>query len=519
MIFSSFQFIFLFLPIVLIGTALLQRLGSTPVKLWLSGVSLVFYAAWSWWPPYILVLAGSIAVNFILIRLALACPARSRLRLAVVIIGISANLCLLGWFKYAGFLTFNLNALFGTQFHLAQLVLPLGISFFTFQKIALLIDIQRGEIEHISPLDYVLFVTFFPQLIAGPIVLYQEVADQYAERGRLAVNPRNLLLGFSVFALGFFKKAAIADPLADLATPVFAAAAAGTAISTAEAWTGALAYTFQLYFDFSGYSDMAVGLAAMFGIVLPFNFVSPYKATSIIEFWRRWHVTLSRFLRVYLYIPLGGNRAGPRRRYVNLLVVMLLGGLWHGAAWTFVAWGALHGIFLVINHLWRTRNPTHSFTSRIPAPFRTAGSWTLTFLAVVVAWVFFRADTFAAAHQLLLTMVDPVGLYQMTVSGYPSSNLFSRTTYVASGILPSTGYVPIMLCAALIVCLIAPNSQTLFRNHLLAWLGKRIEVFPGTPGTIRWEPSTAWALACGAMLAFSIMAIARGSSPFLYFNF
>src|SRR5262245_31813996 len=310
------------------GAAVAQRFGDLALKLWVIAASLVFYAAW--YPPYVLVLLGSILVNFVFLRLALDSKVGTPRRYWVVVVGIAANIGLLGWFKYAGFFAFNMNVVFGTDFAVGQIALPPGISFFTFQKIALLVDVYRRDVTEVSLLDYAMFVTFFPQLIAGPIVLFPEVHDQYREPGRMRVTRQHCVIGLSIFAVGLFKKAAIADLMATYAAPVFAAAQEGKKLGTAEAWTGVLAYTMQLYFDFSGYSDMAVGLAAMLGIVLPFNFVSPYKATSIIDFWRRWHVTLSRFLRVYLYIPLGGNRKGPFRRYINLMIVMLIGGLWRG---------------------------------------------------------------------------------------------------------------------------------------------------------------------------------------------
>ncbi len=245
----------------------------------------------------------------------------------------------------------NLNAAAGLDLALGTVVLPIGISFFTFQKIAFLVDAYRGRVDRLNFIDFVLFVTFFPQLIAGPIVHHSEVMRQF--RDQTPLSTQTVALGVTIFTIGLAKKVLLADTAALFASPLFDAVAAGARPDMLAAWGSALAYTAQLYFDFSGYSDMAIGGGLLFGIRLPVNFASPYKAESIIEFWHRWHITLSRFLREYLYIPLGGNLKGPSRRFVNLLITMLLGGLWHGAGWTFVVWGALHGFYLVVNHLWR----------------------------------------------------------------------------------------------------------------------------------------------------------------------
>lgn len=509
MVFSSFEFLFAFLPAVLLGTLISQRLGDLAVKIWLIIASLLFYAVWH--PPYLLILLGSIIVNYGLLQLALGQAPASRERFLIICVGIAANILLLGWFKYAGFLAFNIHALFDAKLFVPQMVLPLGISFFTFQKIALLVDVHRREIDRVPLLNYMMFVTFFPQLIAGPIVLYPEVKDQYEETGRLRVTVPRLALGLSVFAVGLFKKAVIADLMAVYATAIFEAAAASKTFGTAEAWTGVIAYALQIYFDFSGYSDMAIGLAAMFGILLPFNFASPYRSTSIIEFWRRWHMTLSRFLRVYLYVPLGGNRKGPARRYINLTLVMLIGGLWHGAGWTFVIWGALHGFYLVINHAWRTL----PFSDRLSGPPFTGVWWLITFLAVCVAWVFFRADTMDAATLLLARMFDPNGWLDLWQNGYPASGVLT-TTVLLQFHTGKTVIVPIVLAVGLAICIAMPNTQAFFEHRLHEGLGI------GTPGPsrrIEWRLSTFWAVVVGLMLTASILAISRGTSPFLYFNF
>ena len=310
------------------------------------------------------------------------------------------NLALIGYFKYAGFFVSTVAALSGAEWRIEAIVLPLAISFFTFQQIAFLVDAYRHESSERNFLSYCLFVTFFPQLIAGPIVHHKQMLPQFARPGTFSFQPHLVSLGLTVFVLGLFKKVVLADSVAVYGTPVFAAADAGNTLTFFEAWGGALAYTFQLYFDFSGYSDMAIGLALIFGIRLPINFESPYKALSITDFWRRWHITLSTFLRDYLYIALGGNRRGPVRRYINLALTMLLGGLWHGAGWTFVVWGGLHGVYLVVNHAWhRVVNPDW-VTSRL---YRLA-AWSITFLCVVIGWVFFRSESFSGAVAMLQAM-------------------------------------------------------------------------------------------------------------------
>ena len=324
---------------------------------------------------------------------------------------VALNLAVLGVFKYSYFAVTNLNAAFGTDFALGSIILPLGISFFTFEQISFLVDVRRGQTRPSLFVHYALFVSFFPRLVAGPIIRYNEVAPQFAAPRPAHAFADDLAVGLTMFFIGLLKKAVLADGVAPYASPVFTAAEHGEAVDLLMAWGGALAYTCQLYFDFSGYSDMAIGAARCFGIRFPMNFDSPYKATSIIEFWRRWHITLSRFLRDYLYFSLGGNRRGPVRRYLNLLITMLLGGLWHGANWTFIVWGVLHGIYLMINHAWlavAARSPalTRFRNSRSGAVFGVI----LTFLAVVVAWVFFRAPSFAGAFNLLAGMAGLHGI-------------------------------------------------------------------------------------------------------------
>jgi D-alanyl-lipoteichoic acid acyltransferase DltB (MBOAT superfamily) len=347
MLFNSYEFILVFLPLTAAAFFLTARLLGKEAALGvLVAASLVYYGWWRW--SYLPLLVASIVANFVVGRfLEPGDDDRSRpYRKTVMVVGIACNLGLLGYFKYANFFIDNLAELTGAAPRNFEIILPLAISFFTFQQVAYLVDAHRGETKEHSFLHYCLFVTFFPQLIAGPIVHHKEMLPQFSRDETYSVRAEMVAVGLSVFVIGLFKKVVLADSLASYASPLFAFADSGGAPSFLHAWGGALAYTFQLYFDFSGYSDMAMGIAFMFGIRLPLNFDSPYKASNIIDFWRRWHISLSRFLRDYLYFPLGGNRRGKGRRYANLLITMLLGGLWHGAGWTFVIWGVNAGVNL-----------------------------------------------------------------------------------------------------------------------------------------------------------------------------
>src|SRR2546425_6890307 len=398
MLFNSAQFIFVFLPIVLSVFFLLGRLREQMLAvMWLVIASLVFYSSDD---PYRLLplILSSIAFNFFIGRMLLR--GQNRVLLAI---GVGGDLLPLGYFKYAGFLVETLNAVTGIALQHPNIDLPIGISFFTFTQIAFLVDAYRGEAREYEPFHYTLFVSFFPHLIAGPIYHHKEIMPQFQLQETFRFHISNFAFGLTWFALGLAKKMLFADVVAQYATPIFNAAAAGQAVGLVDSWIGVCGFALQLYYDFSGYTDMAIGLALMIGVRLPLNFDSPYKALSLIDFWRRWHMTLSRFLRDYLYIPLGGNRKGPRRRYVNLMVTMLLGGLWHGAAWNFVVWGALHGFGLAVNHAWRNVAMRRRLT--IPTP----AAWALTFVFVVLAWVPFRAENLSTTLTLWRSMAGMNG--------------------------------------------------------------------------------------------------------------
>src|SRR6202140_440147 len=400
MLFSSYTFLFQFLPATALAFAAARRHSPRAGIMVLAGASLFFYGAWR--PVYLLLLVASIAVNFTL-GLRMEDPLRRR---ATGSLGVALNLAVLCYFKYTNFIFDSLNMLTGAPLPFVTIILPLGISFFTFQQIAYLVDVMRGAKVERDIVSYTLFVSFFPHLIAGPLVHHAEMIPQF-KRGRTGRSAVLAARGLAIFAAGLFKKVVIADNLAQFVSPVFAHLDAGGGVTTEWAWLATLSYAMQIYFDFSGYSDMAVGLALLFGIRLPVNFRSPYRAISIVEFWRRWHITLSRFLRDYLYIPLGGNRLGEQRRYLNLMLTMLLGGLWHGAGWNFLIWGGLHGLYLCANHLWQTWRGAHTkvsaegFAKGFSIGLTSVFSWAITFFAVVIAWVFFRARTAAGAWQML----------------------------------------------------------------------------------------------------------------------
>ena len=393
MLFNSYEYIFLFLPLTFfIYFYLLQNRFVVGAKGFLVFASLFFY---SWWNiaylPIILssmlfnyVVGNSLNENFKKVKVS---------KKSLLTFGILSNVLLLGYFKYSDFFIENLNILSGSSISLLHLALPLGISFFTFQQIGYLVDSYRNETKEYDFLNYALFVTFFPQLIAGPIVHHAEMMPQFASRWNLVKNYKNIAMGLFIFSIGLFKKVVIADSFASLVDKGFDIS---TTLNFIEAWSVSLSYTFQLYFDFSGYTDMAIGAGLLFNIKIPINFNSPYKAVSIQDFWRRWHITLSKFLKDYIYIPLGGNREGNFKTYSNLLITFLIGGIWHGAGWTFVFWGLLHGVALVINHIWKTLN--------LHMPKILA--WFITFNFINIAWVFFRAKNWDDALKVLNGMFN-----------------------------------------------------------------------------------------------------------------
>lgn len=402
MLFNSYIFLFLFLPLCLAGCYLLEKRGrGTAAKLWLTGFSLWFYGYFNLY--YLAIMVCSILGNYCLNRLLLSMgaagkggsgapsasggtPGGNAARRAVMAAGVAANLGVLFYFKYFDFFLENINAVFGTSFALQHILLPLGISFFTFQQISFLVDTYRGEVQACVFVDYALFVSFFPQLIAGPIVNHAEMLPQFSRIGNRRWKAEEFIRGVVQFTLGMAKKVLLADTLGRAVDWGYGSLAG---LNGTEALLVAVSYAFQLYFDFSGYCDMAKGLGGMLGIRIPENFDSPYRAVTVADFWKRWHITLTRFLTKYIYIPLGGNRKGKARMYGNILLVFFLSGLWHGAGWNFILWGLLHGLLLVLTRMAGER------LRRIP-------DWinrTFTFLFVTTAWVLFRSETLAQAGQ------------------------------------------------------------------------------------------------------------------------
>ena len=478
MLFNSWPFIFLFLPAVLAGYFALGRIGNVVPVIWLAFASLAFYAVSNW--QFVFLLLASVAFNYLVGLLLIAMQLRPAQRFAALTVGVAGDLLVLGYFKYAGFFAANLNAMFATSFT-ANILLPVGISFYTFTQIAFLVDAYRGEVARYALPHYALFVTYFPHLIAGPILHHKDMIPQFEREASKRPDPHLILCGLIIFGAGLFKKTCLADSIQPLVGNAFGPGDP----SFDQVWTGVLAYTFQLYFDFSGYSDMAIGISLMFGIFLPLNFNSPYKATSIIEFWRRWHMTLSQFLRDYLYISLGGNRRGRVLRYVNLMVTMVLGGLWHGAAWTFVVWGALHGVYLCINHAWNNYGPAVAPRFERPAKF---AAFILTFVAVVVAWVFFRADSLSSAIYILERMANPTRI------------VFGR------GEIANAGFIAIYAAIAWF----APNTQTIMGyDHNNRVVGENLGAWLRRPGFL---------YAAAATLAFGVLGISQ-HSEFIYFRF
>lgn len=539
MLFNSYTFIFLFLPLTLLGYGLLGRFDSRRLVVgWLIACSVAFYGIWN--PVSLAIIVPSVAINYLLARGIQALlrrePAADRRVDALLVLGIVFNLCFLGYFKYRNFFLDSVNQLAGTHWPLQALLLPLGISFITFQKIAFLVDVRVGTVKQFELTDFLIFVFFFPQLIAGPIVHYREMMPQF---GTMPLRPQagELAIGLGLFAFGLFKKAVLADGMAPDASAVFTAADRGEPLGLATAWIGALAYTLQIYFDFSGYSDMAIGLARMFGIRLPANFNSPLKSSSIIEFWSRWHITLTRFLTAYTYTPTvmhftrarmlkGKPVLGRNKRSVGAflalvagptLLTMFLSGLWHGAGLTFIAWGLLHGLYLAINHAWRLWRPQWD-KARYERVMRPIG-FVLTFVAVIVGMVLFRANSFAAAGHVLQAMA---GLDGISLPGALLSRLGGLGTWLtAHGVvadLASSGAqfarAVAWIGALLAIALAAPNSLELMRRfepalHFQAVpAGRQIAV----AFNLRWALFFSLLLLAGAMSLNRI-------SEFLYWQF
>ncbi len=505
MVFSSLEFIYLFLmPTLLVFFILRAVSWEKGIIWWLIIASLIFYAWWSL--SYLVLLLISVLVNYLIHKLLLNYKSKY-----LLVLGTAANLITLGYFKYADFFISNVNTLLSLQLPLLHVILPLAISFFTFQQISFLFDTFNEKISHCDFARYCLFVIFFPQLIAGPIVLQKHTIPQFT----LAVFKKplfmNLAIGFTLFGIGLFKKIVLADSMAPIANSVFNLAHAGNTVPFEAAWLGIFAYTFQIYFDFSGYCDMALGLARMFGIKLPVNFNSPYQALSIVDFWRRWHITLSSFLRDYLYIPFGGSRYGKPRQYISLMTTMLLGGLWHGASWTFVFWGFLHGFYLTINHAWSALIQDSAISEYLPKSVTAAIAHITTMLAVMFAWVFFRAENFQDAIIIIEGMLGQTQFY---------------SPKIWSSVIADTSFIWLQIMALCIIVTYFPNSIELTRKYRPALqiktvLRKAVGLSALFKNNLIWRPTISWSFFIVILTSMSLMFLYQSNNltEFIYFNF
>ena len=533
MLFNSYTFLFAFLPVALGLFLLLGRRSRSGALAWLIIASLVFYA---WWRPInVLIIAPSILVNYVLAR-RLARPASSeRLRNALLAGGIAFNIAFLGYFKYTYFAVSALNDIAGTRFVFEQVILPLGISFITFQKIAFLVDVWSRRVADFTLREYALFVLFFPQLIAGPIVHFREVMPQF-RAAACRPGSEDLAVGLSLLAFGLFKKVVLADSIAAYASPVYAAAAAGQGITLVQAWIAALGFTLQIYFDFSGYSDMALGLARCFGIRLPPNFDSPLKATNIVDFWLRWHMTLTRFLTAYLYNPLVlgltrrrlargkpafGGRNVSLPAFVQLLALptlatMLVSGVWHGAGYTFIVWGLLHGAYLVVNHAWRTyARPRWRNRAAYERTMRPLGA-VLTLLWVTLAMVIFRAPTLSAAAAVLRGLAGGGGVElpaTLVVGALQSAGIVASAQSLTEWAMPLA-----WLLGLLAIALLLPNTLQLMSRYEPALGVKPAPTSGRIAKALQWQPNLAWLAAVAALAVTAIVQIG-GTSEFLYWQF
>ncbi len=486
MLFNSYIFVFLFFPLALAGYYTLNHFQLYRASsIFLTGMSLWFYGYFN--PSYLLIICGSIAVNYLISQMMIR-SGQEYLRRFSLILGICGNVAVIFYFKYFNFFLENVNSVFGKSFELRNIVLPLGISFFTFQQISYLVDSYRGETKGYSFDEYALFVSFFPQLIAGPIVLHNEMIPQFRQKEKRRFIPKNFSKGMYIFSLGLFKKVIIADTFGKAVSYGF-----GTidTLSSMEALITSLSYTFQLYFDFSGYCDMAIGIGHMFNIELPQNFNSPYKSASITEFWDRWHMSLTRFLKTYIYIPLGGNRKGKIRTYINIMVVYLVSGIWHGANWTFILWGVLHGFLSCLNRLF------HKSWEKLG----NITQWALTFLTVNILWVFFRADNIQSAIAFIKQMFT-LSSFKIHKDFYQCFNLPEFKFFEKQ--IPFLNYLPAKI--------------TGFHLWLFIFGAFFIVLNFRNSREIEFQPNIRTSLTTIIFTVWSVMSFA-GISTFLYFNF
>ncbi len=531
MLFHAYEFIFLFLPISLAVFYFLIGKRTRAAMAWLILCSLVFYGWWN--PAYLPLILGSCFINYLFGRKLQQDPSR-----LILTLGVGFNIALLGYFKYAVFVSGVLTDVTALNWRIEDIVLPLGISFFTIQQIAYLVDAKEKRTAEHGWLEYLLFVTFFPQLIAGPIVHQSEMLPQFYRR-HITLKRLNLAVGVTIFLLGFVKKVFIAEGFAEYASPMFNGAANGAVITLLEAWGGSIAYTFQLYFDFSGYSDMAIGIARMFSIRLPINFNAPFRATSIIEFWQRWHITLTRFVNSYMFNPLAlrvtrirgraNKSVNPGQDFAAFLrilaiptfVSMFIAGIWHGAGWTFLVFGLLHGSYLIINHAWRLLTHKSAWRDSVPLSLRRAAAWSLTFMCVVIAFIFFRAADLDAAWNVIMGLLGVDGRVVLTHSYAQFSGAFEAVFGAVSVSEVPLAYFGgreqiLWLIGGLSLVLLAPTAQMwMARYYVAPKHGKRAQ---WTKRWYQWRPTQIWAFVCIVLLCLGLVS-ALQPTEFLYFQF
>ncbi len=476
MLFSSYEFLFAFLPITAAVYFLLAKIKNPyPQRTFLAAASLFFYSFFEW--RYFFIIAASIIFNFIFAKLSLISQKPS-LKKLLLFLAVIFNVGLIGYYKYYDFAVETINIIADTDFNLRHILLPLGISFFTFQQLSFQIRTYKSNGKKLNFIDYTLFVSFFPQLIAGPIVLYEELTPQIIDETKRRFNAENFAHGMAVFTVGLFKKLLIADNLAIMVDNGFYAS---TRLGLLPAWICALSYSFQIYFDFCGYSEMAIGLGKMFNFELPVNFETPYKSHSITEFWKRWHITLGRSLHSLVYVPLGGNRKGKARKCLNLFATFFVSGIWHGASWTFIIWGVAHGVARVFEEI---ANP---ILKKVPAFIRRAG----TFIFAMLAFVIFRADNITQAGKIYS------GLINFTELGI---NQFK--SIMADGVVGMPGFVAAVLAVFITVFCIAFVLKEKGTSHLVS--------------SIKLNARTA--VLYGIVFTVCVLCLSR-SAVFIYFNF
>jgi alginate O-acetyltransferase complex protein AlgI len=522
MLFNSPVFLFILLPAtVALYLAVRQFGGPRQVLGLLLCASIVFYGWWN--PAYVPLLLGLALFNFIVGHAITACRRAGHANRVTLLLtfGIAVDLMVLGYFKYTDFFIDTANVLLRENFALQHIILPLGISFFTFQKIAYLVDSSRGDVIEHDLLEYCFFVMFFPQLLAGPITHHSEIFSQIKGPWAFAIKPSNFMLGVTIFVIGLFKKVVLADRFGPLVSPAYDAVAAGQQLDFFLAWQSAIAFKFQLYFDFSGYSEMALGAARLFGIQLPLNFNSPYRALNVVDFWRRWHMTLTRFLRDYVYIPLGGSRRGTLILYRNLMITLALSGLWHGAAWHFVIWGSLQGAAMVVAHAWRNlRRPINAWWSNTIARL-------VTFFALTMILVMHRAPSTAAALEIYRGMINLPNTWQAAFGALGSPLGWLGVRFDSPAVSGDHLELVLWFVVWLAFVWFLPNTQQLLARWHPAYNYGVVERerdvplperLPAFTLVMQWQPNVAGAVFVGVLAALACLSL-RHISEFLYFKY